>query len=140
MADPSDVDARAARAGLRAKRVALVVALVISVWFIAVSCLDIVPAVFGAGVVPLPPSPPGSSPRACAEGVRRLVAAPEGPAAAGDAEATVARACLESSEGVGAWASLARLRRARAQLAGKPGDDLGPLEQDVAAHLPAEPR
>jgi hypothetical protein len=52
----------------------------------------------------------------------------------------VARACLEASGGLDAWAALERMRVAQQQLARRDRSDLEPLERDVSAHLPAELR
>src|ERR1700688_4523147 len=62
----------AARARLQGKRAALGVVLVVSLALIGSSAAQIIPAVFGAGVRPLPNAPPGSSARTCADGVRSL--------------------------------------------------------------------
>ncbi|HEY1694363.1 MAG TPA: hypothetical protein VGG39_19475 [Polyangiaceae bacterium] len=146
---PLDDDARAR---LQGKRVALVVVIGVSVVFIAASALQIVPAVFGAGITPLPSGGPGTAARACAEGVRRLSTALDRAAdAAGSAafEArlrpewddrdAVERACHEAPEGTDAWAALLRMRSAEEQAAPRSGD-LAPLRRDVIAHLPADLR
>lgn len=145
-----------ARARLQGKRAALGVVIVVAVVFIGASAVQIVPAIFGAGVTPIPSSPSGSDPRTCAEGVRRLERAlerarpPAGSPSSGHAlerdlsdEARVRAACDKSPEGLDAWASLARLRSAEEQLG--PGgagaaEELEPLRRDVAAHLPADLR
>ena len=122
-----------ARARLRGKRAALGVVLVVAVAFVGASVWNVVPAVFGANVHPLPGGPAGSSERVCAEGVRRLEQAlPGWQDAAG-----VETACGGSSAGLDAWAALLRLRGAGQQLA--PGD-LAQLRRDVEAHLPADLR
>jgi hypothetical protein len=133
MPDDPPVDAALARARLRGKRVALGVVLVIAVVFIGASAWNIVPAVFGANVHPLPSGPAGSPERACADGVRRLERSlPQWQDAAG-----VQSECAKSSAGLDAWASLLRLRMAAQQL----GDaDLAPLRQDVETHLPGDLR
>jgi hypothetical protein len=148
MAPPDDT----ARAGLQGKRAALVTVIAISVVFIAASAWQIVPAVFGAGITPLPSAAPGSPARTCAEGVRRLAGALEraqGAAGSGsfaerlapewNDQAEVERACGQSSEGVDAWAALSRMRSAEEQLAPQ-RSDLGSLHRDVLAHLPADLR
>lgn len=149
MADPP-CDLALARARLRGKRVALGIVIGVAFLFIGASAAEIIPAVFGAGITPLlPTAPPGSSERACAEGVHRLAlalertdarppgCAPEVPEWQ-DAPA-VEQACSRSSEGRDAWAALARLRSAREQLGEAPGA-LAPLRRDVAAHLPVDLR
>ena len=52
---------------------------------------------------------------------------------------TIEAACSESSEGLDAWAALARLRSAEEQLAPRT-EELGNLRRDVVAHLPADLR
>jgi hypothetical protein len=122
-----------ARARLRGKRAALGVVLVVAVVFIGASVWNIIPAVFGANIQPLPAGPEGSLERTCADGVRRLEhGLPGWQDAAG-----VETACSASSAGLDAWAALLRLRSAGQQLS--PGD-LAPLKRDVEAHLPADLR
>lgn len=141
-----------ARARLQGKRVALVVVIGITVVFIGASALQIVPAVFGAGVRPLPSAAPGTPARACAEGIRRLERALDRAAEASgsasfeqslrpewDDRDGVQTACRASPEGTDAWASLLRMRSAEEQLAPRTGE-LGPLRSDVIAHLPADLR
>jgi hypothetical protein len=148
---PSEGDADA-RARLRGKRVALGVVFTAAISFIGASAVQIIPAVFGAGVRPLPSSPPGSSARVCAEGVRGLLLA-IGSADPNKADPNktapppewerVEQACGASPEGLDAWAALMRLRSAAAQIARpQQGEsiELDPLRRDVAAHLPAELR
>jgi hypothetical protein len=147
----------AARERLRGKRIALVAVIAVAVTFVGASAAQIIPAVFGAGTKPLPPGPPGSSARVCAEGVRTLLRA-----MADDAPGTVeppgqrdawgpsAEACGQSPEGLDAWAALLRLREARAQLVSRtdPAEsgrvraraELDPLRHEVAEHLPADLR
>jgi len=147
-----------ARARLQGKRAALGVVMVVAVAFIGASALQIVPAIFCAGITPIPDSPSGSEARVCAEGVRRLerslerAASAAGSPAFGPAlerdwrdEAQIRAACDKSPEGLDAWASLARLRSAEEQLASAGGAagasaELEPLRRDVAAHLPADLR
>jgi hypothetical protein len=141
-----------ARGRLQGKRIALVVVIVISVVFIGASAWQIVPAVFGAAITPIPAAAPGSPARTCAEGVRRLELALERAAnAAGSASfqtqlqpewddgAAIEGACSQSSEGIDAWAALARMRSAEEQLAPRTGE-LSSLRRDVIAHLPADLR
>jgi len=148
MADPPN-DPALARARLQGKRAALGIVIAVAVAFIAASAVQIIPAVFGLRIEPLPPAAAGSSERACAEGVRRLAVALERTDAGGpgcapaapewqDAPA-VEQACSRSSEGRDAWAALSRLRSAREQLGERP-DALSRLQRDVAAHLPADLR
>ena len=151
--EPRVVDAHVARAGLRWKRVSLGFVSGVAVVFIALSVAQIVPAVFGAGIRPLPSATPGSPARICAEGVRRLAGALDragalagGPAfddalapAWSDAPA-VEQACARSPEGLDAWASLLRLRSAEQQLAGKGPDAVAALQREVASHLPGDLR
>ena len=150
---PDDV----VHARLQGKRAALGVVLLISIALIASSSLEIVPAVFGVGIQPIPPSPPGSAARICAEGVRTLARALEraenGAGSASfqarlepewDRAASIQQACGQSGEGLDAWAALARLRSAEEQLAPRPAADLeadlAPLRRDVIAHLRADLR
>jgi hypothetical protein len=143
----------AARARLQGKRVALGIVLFVSVAIIGSSTMQIVPAVFGAGIRPLPEGMAGSSARTCAEGVQRLDQALDRAvdgAGSGDfsarlrpewdEESTVALACGQSSEGLDAWAALARLRSAEEHLAPDDRGLLAPLRRDVRAHLPADLR
>jgi hypothetical protein len=146
-------DRAVARARLRRKRIALVAVTAVALAFITLSCLQIIPAVFGAWVRPLPQASPGSNERICAEGVRRLAQALDrakgmagGPgfdqALRPDWNIAFAtqQACAHSPEGLDAWASLVRLRSAEEQLAGRAGDPLGPLQRQVASHLPVDLR
>ena len=141
-----------ARARLQGKRVALVVVIAVTVALIGASAWQIIPAVFGANITPLPPSPPGSPARTCAEGVRRMAQALErAQGAAGSASfgerlspewddaGDVRKACDASPEGEDAWAALARMRCAAEQLAPR-GGELATLHRDVIAHLPADLR
>lgn len=132
-ADPTAI----ARARLRGKRVALGIVITVAVVYIGASAVDIIPAVFGAVMHPLPAAPPGTPARACAEGLRRLVSTVDG--SGGD---DVQRACAASREGLDAWAALERLRSAERQLAGRSGseEELQELHRQVLAHLPADLR
>jgi len=143
----------AARARLQGKRVALGIVLFVSVGIIGSSTMQIVPAVFGTGIRPLPDGLPGSSAHTCAEGVQRLEKALERASEEGggadfsarlrpewDDESTVEVACSRSSEGLDAWAALARLRSAEEHLAPDGRGLLAPLRRDVRAHLPADLR
>ena len=146
----------AARARLQGKRAVLGVLLVVSLAIIASSSWQIIPAVFGAGIRPIPAAPPGSSARTCAQGIRaaRPGARPRAGGCRGEAPSS-APACSPSGrdeaddprrlrasprEGLDAWAALARLRSAEEQLSGHAGDELEPLRRDVIAHLPADLR
>lgn len=147
-------DASLARARLRGKRAGIVVIIVVAVAFIGGSAAQIIPAIFGVDITPIPAAPPGSSERTCAEGVRRLALAVEPPGDGGaqggpsapeewDGASAVEQACSRSSEGRDAWAALARLRSASQQLARRDKRDradLDSLRRDVAAHLPADLR
>ncbi|HEY3822707.1 MAG TPA: hypothetical protein VGL81_36330 [Polyangiaceae bacterium] len=143
----------AARARLQGKRAVLVAISIVSVAVIGSSAWQIVPAVFGAGGRPIAAAPPGSSARACAEGIRTLERAlGRAVDAAGSAsfqarlqpewsqEEAIREACAQSSEGIDAWAALARLRSAEEQLSPHAGAELEPLRRDVIAHLPADLR
>jgi hypothetical protein len=150
---PQETRDDAARARLQGKRAMLVVIGIASFAIIGSSSLQIIPAVFGAGIRPIPASPAGTPARTCAEGVRKLERA-LGRAAdsAGSAsfqtrllpdweiEGAVRQACGQSSEGIDAWASLARLRSAEEQLGPSARGELEPLRRDVLAHLPADLR
>jgi hypothetical protein len=148
-----DAHSQVFAARLRGKRVALGVVLFASFAIIGSSTLQIVPAVFGFGIVPLPESLPGSSARTCAEGLQRLDQAldraVEGSAGVDfsarlrpewEDKDAVQRACSESSQGLDAWAALARLRSAEEQLPPDGRGLLDPLRRDVRAHLPADLR
>jgi hypothetical protein len=150
---PEETRDDAARARLQGKRAMLVVIGIFAFAIIGASSFQIIPAVFGAGIRPIPVSPAGSPARTCAEGVRKLERALDRAAeSAGSAsfeprlqpdwqiEGAVRQACGQSSEGIDAWASLARLRSAEEQLAPRPGQELEPLRRDVLAHLPADLR
>jgi hypothetical protein len=130
---------------------------VVAVAIIGSSTVQIVSAVFGVGIHPVPAAAPGTPGRTCAEGVLRLeraldrsVEAAGSPAFAASLRpewneaGAVQRACSQSSEGLDAWASLARLRSAEEQLAtGARAErlvELAPLRSDVSAHLPADLR
>lgn len=139
-------------ATLQGKRAALVVVIVVAVAFIGASAWQIIPAVFGVAITPIPAAPPGTAARRCADGVRRLKQALDRAAdAAGSASfesrlepewsdrAAIEKACGESPEGLDAWAALARLRSAEEQLAPRTGQ-LASLRRDVVAHLPADLR
>jgi hypothetical protein len=149
--DPAPVDVL--RAGLRGKRIALTLVIVVAVVFIGASALQIVPSVFGVWVTPLPAAAAGSDARVCAEGVTRLARALDRarPAAGSPsfdeqllpewADATrVHAACGSSAEGLDAWAALQRLRSGEEQLAGRDRATLDPLRRDVVKHLPPDLR
>lgn len=132
--DMAEVSSELARARLRGKRAALGVIFVVAAVFIGVSAWNIVPAVFGANLRPLPASAAGTPDRTCAQGVRRLERGLPGWQDASSVES----ACAASPAGLDAWASLLRLRLAGAQQL--PDADLEPLRRDVEAHLPADLR
>ncbi len=134
-----------ARARLRGKRIALVTVIGVAVVFVAASSLQIVPAVFGAGITPIPSGPPGSSARACAEGVRALMQALDSPQAAAERPRDeewdrAVLPCEQTPGGLDAWAALMRLRSAREEDGCRRRVDLDPLRQQVAEHLPADLR
>jgi hypothetical protein len=157
-------DAAIERARLQGKRVALVMVISVAVAFTAASAVQIIPAVFGLGVTPVPTAPPGSAARRCGDGVRALMAALDRAGSqtlsgisADDEAALEARfrralspdwdhadevreACTSSREGLDAWASLMRLRSAQEELARHGRIELGPLRRDVVAHVSADLR
>jgi hypothetical protein len=149
MSPPRDETARAA---LQGKRAALVVVIAVSVVFIAASAWQIIPAVFGMAITPIPAAPPGTAAHTCADGVLRLKRALDRAAdTAGSASfesrlepewserSAIEKACGESREGLDAWAALARLRSAQEQLAPRTAE-LASMRRDVVAHLPADLR
>jgi hypothetical protein len=154
-----------ARAGLRAKRWVLAVVIVVSLWVIASSSLQIIPQVFGLGVSPIgAPSAAASPERACAVGIRGLLGAldraggqlPRAATTSDDTEAmaalraslspewdsadSVARTCAGSRDGQDAWAALERMRVAEEQIVRLGRVGLVPLRLDVATHLPPDLR
>jgi len=145
-----------ARARLQGKRAALGVVMGVAVVFIAASAVQIVPAIFGANVTPLPDVDRQKGPATdrdrdvavCAQGIRRRLdhaidraAAPAAePEREWPDEGDVRGACEKSPAGLDAWASLARLRSAERQLKGGQQQELGPLLRDVGAHLPSDLR
>jgi hypothetical protein len=148
-----DAHSQVLAARLQGKRVALGIVLFASFAIIGSSTLQIVPAVFGLGIRPLPEGLPGSAARSCAEGVQRLDQAldraVEGTASVDfstrlqpewEDKDAVQRACSESPAGLDAWAALARLRSAEEQLGPDGRGLLAPLRRDVRAHLPADLR
>jgi hypothetical protein len=130
------------RARLRGKRIALCVVIVVAVAFIADSALQIIPAVFGAGITPLPRGAPGSPERTCAVGVRDLAGAllGRGPGVPPERAAGIERACAAAPNGKDAWAAFQRLSTADAQLGGRDPAALEALTSDLAEHLPADLR
>jgi hypothetical protein len=153
MTDATHPDGAAARAAARlgGKRVALVAVIALAVVFIGASALQIVPAVFGARIRPLPAAPPGSDARLCADGVSALLRQLDSESSSPDEWERTARSCQGSPEGLDAWAALMRLRLAERQTSGvridgttvaskRDQSELGPLRRDVAAHLPPELR
>ena len=74
----------------------------------------------------------------CAAGFRRRLDSPVDRDWPDETE--VRGACEKSPEGLDAWASLARLRRAEEELAGDASGELQALRRDVAAHLPTDLR
>jgi hypothetical protein len=163
-APPPD-DATVTRARLQGKRVALGVVIAVALIFIGASAMQIIPAVFGFAITPVPPAPPGSSARACADGMRRLLYALDGASAqaltqaaesadeaalqnrlrallspAWDTADEVRAACQASSAGLDAWAALMRMRSGVEQVARQGRIVLAPLRRDVLAHLSADLR
>jgi hypothetical protein len=158
--DPAILTAR-----LRGKRWALSIVLVVSVAFIVSSAAQIIAAVFGFGLTPLPSgAPEGSAEHACAVGIRSLARALDraggrlsSVASAANDDETMAilrpalspewdgadaieSACVRSREGLTAWAALQRLRMAEEQSGRLSRDELASVRRDVAAHLPADLR
>jgi hypothetical protein len=142
---------------------------VFSVIFVGASAAQIIPAVFGIGIEPLPSTPAASPESECADGVRSLALALDRATEAAwsprtahavtmggtdhaleafraglvpewNAAASVEKACGTAREGWEAWAALLRLRRAEEQVALRGLVELVPLRRDVAAHLPANLR
>ncbi len=156
--------------GREGRRVAHIIVIVVAVAFIGASALQIIPAVFGVGVRPLAATSADSSETKCGAGVRALALAVDRAAGMAwapgeregesldlavertrlafklgltpewDAQADVERVCATSTEGLDAWASLLRLRRAHEQMVLHGLVELVPLERDVTAHLPANLR
>jgi hypothetical protein len=127
------------------KRIALAGCGAVSVWFIVASVAQIIPAVFGAGIVPLSAAGPDRTQGRCAEGLREAAVgastgfAPSAPAPDDESLA----ACGQSAAGLDALAAYSRLRAAEAQLGGKDARATGALDalrRDLSAHLPAEMR
>jgi len=158
-----------AQARRDARRAANGIVIVVAVAFIGASAVQIVPAVFGAGVRPIAPAGAGSPEGQCGEGVRSLALALDraggeawSPSPGGEpldvdpeaarqafergllpqwnAETEVERACAQSGEGLDAWAALLRLRRAEEQAVLRGRVELVPLRREVAAHVPANLR
>jgi hypothetical protein len=137
---PSDA---VSRARLQGKRAALSLVIVVAVLFIGASAAQIIPAVFGWQIRPLPPAPVGTSTRTCADGIRALADAIDrtgGAFAEWDAAAYIARACAASSEGLDAWAALMRLRYARLQLPHRfDHEEPEGCSDRIGDHVPAKP-
>lgn len=137
MAEAPPDDAALARARLTRKRAALTLVGLLAVALVGLSSWQIVPAVFGAWVKPLPPSPPGTAARTCAEGIDHAERD-----ARWDGIDGARAACAQSPEGLDAWAALLRLRTAQTQLAGTPSEpaEEAVLRREVRSHLPADLR
>ncbi len=158
-------DPTIAAARLRGKRAALGVVLVVSIAFVGSSSFQIIPAVFGARIEPIPAGAPiGSAEQRCATGILSLVRALDRAgervssvaSAADDAEGMAAlrpglspewdgandvrAACDEAQGGPSAWASLQRLRVAEQQSGRIGPDEVRSVRRDVTAHLPADLR
>ncbi len=121
----------------RGRRAALGFVLVLAIAFIADSTVQIVSAVFGLGVQPLPRPQTSAEARRCALGILTLEQT-NLPLAWDDADA-IARACERVAGGRDAWAALERLRTAQ-QLTPQDRAALGRLRDDVGAYLPPELR
>jgi hypothetical protein len=135
-----DVD-RARNLGARTgRRIATLAVITVAVLFIGASTWQVVSALFGLDVRPMPDGPPGSAPRTCAEGVRALSLAAEPPASSWDTGGSLYRACAATPRGLDTWAALLRLRMAREQLPHAGPAELDPLRRDVWAHLPTDLR
>src|SRR5579863_3502105 len=98
----------ASKARLFGKRAALIGCGAVAVWFMFASLSQIIPGVFGAGIVPLAAGAPGSPERACAEGLKRAAAVDPaaGPAEGPGAEDVGLVSCGESQAGLDALAAL----------------------------------
>jgi hypothetical protein len=149
-------------AELRAKRVALGIVIVVAMAFIASSSWQIIPAVFGARIEPLPAAARGSPDRQCAVGVRALLGALDrvtgqvGPSTADDDETAAAlrarlspewdgagevgRACETSAQGQQAWAALQRMKMAEDMPVRMGQEGLALLRVQVTEHLPPDLR
>jgi len=165
VSDESDLDEIVARAGLRAKRAALALVIVVAVLFVFASALQIVRAVFGLHQDPLATPLAEPTQRECALGISRLARALDradasplrpidettdddrtsealrvGLSPEWDRADAVMRECKRSFLGQEAWAALERLRRAQKELARRAQAELIPLRHDVSAHLPPDLR
>jgi hypothetical protein len=149
--EPDDDSHDERRARLRGRRMGLGVVIVIAISFIAASSWQIASAVFGLGTIPISAGPGDSRERQCAEGIRRLARTLDAPLGADRPTPStfesgwkgadpVEEACRGAAGGVDAWDALLRLRQAEEQLAEGDSDDLQPLRDEVAAHLPADLR
>jgi hypothetical protein len=155
-------DGKLAPIELRARRFGIALVIAISVAFIGASSWQIVPAVFGARVDPIPASDPGSPEGRCAAGVRSLLGAleragREGRPASRDGDEMAAalrarlspeweqadavrEACSASPQGEQAWAALERMKMAEEQPPRVGQDALAVLRVEVAQHLPPDLR
>jgi hypothetical protein len=135
-------DEATARAALQGKRVALGVVMTAAVAFILATALHVIPAVFGAWVVPVGTDAPGEA--NCALGLRNLERALDrgdlaSPSLAGERE-VVETACAQTPEGLEAWASFERLRVGEEQLKSRDPGAVAQLKRDLATHLPSDSR
>jgi hypothetical protein len=160
-----DDDPGLSAARLRGRRVALAFVSIVALAFIGSSTVQIVRAVFGLGIEPLPAGATAGSPeQLCASGIHSLAQAldraggrlPSLASSADDADTMkalrpglspewdhadeVRTACDAAQGGRSAWASLERLRVAEEQSGRLGRDDLTSVRNDVAAHLPADLR
>lgn len=141
---------QATRARLFGKRVALVSCGAVAVWFILASVIQLIPPVFGAGIVPLATPAQGSSPASsspewrCAEGLRRATAAetraPDPGATRPGMDPDVVSACSETPAGLDALAAYRRLELAEAKLGSRDPASVDELRRELSAHLPAQMR
>ncbi len=143
-----DDDAAVARAASRfraqGKRLGVAVVLGVAVLYVGASAVQIVSAVFGLDVRPLPAGPPGSSAWTCAEGLLALSKDVSPPKGASPRDwhppEDVYRACAASPEGLDAWAALLRLEKTAENIPSAGPGELDPLRRDLFAHLPADLR
>jgi hypothetical protein len=137
----------ATRARLFGKRAALVSCGVVAVWFIVSSVAQLIPAVFGARMVPLggsaggPPAASSSPEWQCAEGLRRAEAfGASSSATRPEIGSNVVSACSQTSAGLDALAAYRRLELAEAKLGSSDPGSVDELRRELSAHLPAQMR
>jgi hypothetical protein len=147
---------------LLGRRAGVVLVIAVSMAFIGSSSWQIIPAVFGARIDPIPAAAEGSADRRCAVGVRSLLGALDRVAGDGrpnsrdgdemaaalrarlspewDQAATVDGACAASSQGMEAWAALQRMKTAEEQPIRMGRDAVAELRVEVTEHLPPDLR